>query len=165
MSLEDELNGIGDYYDGHPEPPEEPVSDEAQAEYDAAMADWEADFGEGGPPDPPEPPEIPGPPAPGAGMPAARATDMTAHGGTIGPVVTGISAKVFIGFLPAACMGDPQICPMFDGPKPHVGGTIVKGSSSVNIGGKPAARVSDTTECKGPPGSVALGEFTVMIGG
>lgn len=80
MPLEDELNAIGDYYEGHPEPPEEPVSDEAQAEYDAAMADWEAGFGEGGPPDPPAPATVPGPPAPGAGMPAARNREPCAPG-------------------------------------------------------------------------------------
>ncbi len=165
MSLEQELNAIGDYYDGHPEPPEKPVSVVAQSEYYAAMSEWKDGFGPDGPPEPPTPPAIPGPPSPGGGMPAARATDLTAHGGTIGPVVTGLSAKVFIGFLPAACIGDPHLCPMFDGPKPHVGGTILKGSASVNIGFKPAARVSDTTECKGPPGVVALGNFTVMLGG
>lgn len=35
-------------------------------------------------------------------------------------VVTGMT--VIICGQPAACMGDPQICTMFDGPKPHVGG-------------------------------------------
>jgi uncharacterized Zn-binding protein involved in type VI secretion len=43
---------------------------------------------------------------------------------------------------------------MFDGPKPHVGGTIVAGSTKVTICNKPAARVGDATECKGPPGAV-----------
>jgi uncharacterized Zn-binding protein involved in type VI secretion len=97
--------------------------------------------------------------------PAARLGDLTVHpGDTIGPVVTGISAKVMIGFMPAACMGDAHVCPLFDGPKPHVGGTILKGSVTVKIGNKPAARVGDPTECKGPPGTIAKGEPTVKIG-
>src|SRR5262245_22029018 len=95
---------------------------------------------------------------------AARLLDQTAHGGAIGPVVTGVAAKVLIGFQPAACMGDPHLCPAFDGPKPHVGGTILKGSLTVKIGNKPAARLGDPTECKGPPGIVAKGCPTVKIG-
>ncbi len=98
--------------------------------------------------------------------PAARLGDMTNHkGDTIGPVVTGVAAKVMIGNMPAACMGDAHICPLFDGPKPHVGGTIVKGSATVLIGNKGAARVGDPTECKGPPGTIDKGENTVDIGG
>ncbi len=114
-------------------------------------------------PPPPEPPAMPAP-GPGGSMPAARLADMTMHFGTIGPVVTGMT--VLIGGMPAACMGDPQICPMFDVLKPHVGGTIIKGSATVMICNKPAARVGDTTECKGPPGAIAPpGCPTVMIGG
>jgi uncharacterized Zn-binding protein involved in type VI secretion len=97
-------------------------------------------------------------------MPAARVGDLTAHFGTLGPVVTGVAAKVLFSGQPAACMGDPHVCPMFDGPKPHVGGTIVKGSTSVLIDNKPAARVGDPTECKGPPGVIAKGDLTVLIG-
>ena len=37
-------------------------------------------------------------------------------------------------------------CPMFDGPKPHVGGPILPpGAPTVLIGGKPAARMGDPT--------------------
>ena len=97
--------------------------------------------------------------------PAARLGDQTAHGGAIGPVVTGLSAKVLIGNKPAACVGDQQLCPASDGPKPHVGGVILPpGSTTVLIGNKPAARVGDITECKGPPGTIAMGEPTVIIG-
>jgi uncharacterized Zn-binding protein involved in type VI secretion len=97
-------------------------------------------------------------------MAAARLGDTTAHGGTIGPVTTGVAAQVFIGGKPAACLGDPHVCPMFSGPKPHTGGTITKGSSTVLIGGKPAARISDLTVCTSEPGQIALGEMTVLIG-
>src|SRR5687768_5097563 len=95
-------------------------------------------------PPPPEPPVMP-PPAPGGGMPAARLGDMTMHFGTIGPVVSGLT--VLIAGQPAATLGDPQVCPMFDGPKPHGGGLITKGSATVLIGNKPAARVGDLTQC------------------
>lgn len=39
---------------------------------------------------------------------------------------------------------------------------IVKGSSSVLIGGLMAARILDNCACGGP---IALGEFTVLVGG
>lgn len=164
MSPQIQANAIADYWDGHPVPPAEPVTPEAQAKHDAALAGWESKFAPQGPPDPPEPPTIPGPASPGAGMPAARATDTTAHGGTIGAVTTGVAAKVLIGQKPAACAGDPHLCPMFTGLKPHVGGTISKGSATVKIGFKPAARVSDLTVCSPEPGAVAVGEPTVVIG-
>ena len=104
------------------------------------------------------------PPTPGA--PAARVGDLTAHGGMIGPLVTGMTARVLIGGQFAACAGDVQLCPLSDGPKPHLGGVILKGSSKVLIGNKPAARVGDPTECKGPPGVIAPpGCAKVLIGG
>lgn len=116
-----------------------------------------------GVPVPPEPTPPPIPlPGPGGGMPAARLGDMTVHFGAIGPVVSGLT--VLIGGMPAATMGDPHLCPMFDGPKPHVGGTILKGSATVMICGKPAARIGDATECKGPPGVVGTGCPQVLIG-
>jgi uncharacterized Zn-binding protein involved in type VI secretion len=99
-----------------------------------------------------------------SGMPAARRGDRTSHGGTIGP--GGAVTSVLIGGQPAATAGDPHICPMFDGPKPHVGGIILTGSNTVFICQKPAARVGDLTECKGLPGAVGpQGCPTVLIGG
>ena len=99
-----------------------------------------------------------------AGKPAARLTDMTAHGGTVmGPGVP----TVLIGKMPAATMGDQHVCPMVTPgtpPIPHVGGPILLGSTGVFIGKKPAARVGDMAMCVGPPSQVVLGCFTVMIG-
>jgi len=66
---------------------------------------------------------------------------------------------------PAARIGDMHTCPMFDGPKPHVGGPITIGCPTVLIGFMPAARVADMATCAGPPDAIALGSFTVMIGG
>jgi uncharacterized Zn-binding protein involved in type VI secretion len=71
---------------------------------------------------------------------------------------------VLIGNMPAACMGDMHTCPMFDGPKPHVGGPITLGSATVLIGGKPAARMGDMATCVGPPSSIVIGCTTVLIG-
>jgi uncharacterized Zn-binding protein involved in type VI secretion len=65
------------------------------------------------------------------------------HGGVL---VYG-EPTVLIGSRPAARLGDPHICPMLDGPKPHVGGTVVSSSTSVWIGGALAARVGDRCGC------------------
>ena len=57
-------------------------------------------------------------------------------------------------------------CPMFDGPKPHVGGPILPpGAPTVLIGGLPAARMGDMCTCVGPPDTIMKGSALVMIGG
>ena len=67
---------------------------------------------------------------------------------------------------PAARVTDPHLCPMFDGPKPHVGGPILPpGCVTVLIGNLPAARVGDLATCASAPDVIALGSLTVMIGG
>ena len=94
---------------------------------------------------------------------AARVGDMTVHGGSIvGPGVP----TVLIGGMPAAVVGDNHVCPLSDGPKPHVGGPILPpGSPTVLIGGRPAARVGDMAMCVGPPDAIAPpGCPTVLIG-
>jgi uncharacterized Zn-binding protein involved in type VI secretion len=97
--------------------------------------------------------------------PAARITDMHAcpmvtpgvppipHVG--GPVIGPCVPNVLIGKLPAAVVGDTLICA---GPAD----TIVKGSATVMIGMRPAARVGDITA---HGGSIVMGCPTVMIGG
>lgn len=68
---------------------------------------------------------------------------------------------------PAARITDMHVCPMFDGPKPHVGGPILPvGCPTVLIGGLPAARVGDMATCAGPPDVILPpGAPTVLIGG
>lgn len=66
---------------------------------------------------------------------------------------------------PAARLGDPHVCPMSDGPKPHVGGPIALGCFTVMVGGQPAARVGDMAVCVGPPDAIAMGSTGVLIGG
>lgn len=98
------------------------------------------------------------------GKPAARMGDLTAHGGT---VMMGFPT-VLIGGMPAARLGDMHVCPMVTpagpAPIPHVGGPISLGSTGVLIGGMPAARVGDMAVCVGPPDTIAMGCFTVLIG-
>lgn len=99
------------------------------------------------------------------GKPAARLTDMHTcpmqtpgvppipHVG--GPVSGPGAPTVLIGKLPAAVVGDMAICV---GPPD----TILMGSATVMICGKPAARAGDTTA---HGGSIVMGEMTVLIGG
>ena len=99
------------------------------------------------------------------GQPAARLTDMHTcpmqtpglppipHVG--GPVIGPCVPAVLIGGMPDAVVGDNLVCV---GPPD----TIVKGSSTVMINSRPAARLGDTTA---HGGSVVLGCFTVLIGG
>ena len=67
---------------------------------------------------------------------------------------------------PAARVGDLHVCPLANGPQPHVGGPILPpGCPTVLIGGMPAARVGDLATCTGPPDTIIVGSGTVMIGG
>ena len=95
--------------------------------------------------------------------PAARVTDMHAcpaatgpvpHVG--GPILPPCCPTVLIQGLPAARIGDMALCAA--GP-PDV---IVEGSTSVTIGGMPAARILDATA---HGGAIVLGCPTVIIGG
>ena len=98
------------------------------------------------------------------GQPAARVGDLTSHGS---PLATGPGCPtVLIGGQPAWRAGtDFHICPLFDGPKPHVGGMVAVGSISVLIGGMPAARQGDMIVEAGAPNTIAAGAPTVLIGG
>jgi uncharacterized Zn-binding protein involved in type VI secretion len=65
---------------------------------------------------------------------------------------------------PAARVTDMHVCPMFNGPVPHVGGPILPpGAVTVLIGGLPAARVTDMCTCVGPPDIILMGSTTVLI--
>jgi uncharacterized Zn-binding protein involved in type VI secretion len=69
---------------------------------------------------------------------------------------------------PAARITDMHTCPMVTPgvpPIPHVGGPVIVGCPTVLIGFMPAARVSDTCICVGPPDTIAKGSMTVFIGG
>lgn len=94
--------------------------------------------------------------------PAARLTDMhncPANNGPVphvgGPILGPGEPTVLIAGLPAAVVGDNCTCV---GPP----ATITKGSSTVMIGGKAAARMGDETS---HGGHIVLGAPTVIIGG
>jgi uncharacterized Zn-binding protein involved in type VI secretion len=158
------------YYEAAPKPPDplpdEPPPTEAQlAAHADAMAQYQADKAayeaENGPAPEPAPVSIPSAPGGGAGKPAARMGDLTAHGGTITIGVT----NVLVGNKPAAVVSNMHTCPMVTGVVPHVGGPInPPGSTTVTIGGLAAARVGDQCTCTGPPDTIAMGEFTTLIG-
>lgn len=96
------------------------------------------------------------------GQPAARVGDSTSHGTPLGPGPGCLT--VSIGGKPAWRAGDSHVCPLSDGPKPHVGGAVSVGSVTVMIGGQPAARQGDTVLEAGPPNTILQGAPNVMIG-
>lgn len=64
----------------------------------------------------------------------------------------------------AARITDMHICPLFNGPVPHVGGPVTgPGVPTVLIGGLPAAVVGDLLVCVGPPDTIVKGSTTVLI--
>jgi uncharacterized Zn-binding protein involved in type VI secretion len=81
---------------------------------------------------------------------------MVAHVG--GPILDGVP-NVTIDGLAAAVLGSQALCMLAP---PGVVDAIVKGSATVNIGGRPAARVGDTTA---HGGNVVMGAVNVNIGG
>lgn len=97
------------------------------------------------------------------GQPAARVGDTTSHGTPLAPGPG--AATVLIGGQPAwRAAADTHVCPLSDGPKPHVGGVVAVGSMTVIIGGLPAARQGDMVVEAGAPNSILLGCMTVLIG-
>ena len=75
---------------------------------------------------------------------AARLLEPTNHPGMLaGPGAT----TVFINQLPAVRVDDQHACAFPPPAGPHPPNTIVKGSVSVLIEGKPAARQGDLTGC------------------
>jgi uncharacterized Zn-binding protein involved in type VI secretion len=66
---------------------------------------------------------------------------------------------------PAARVGDLHTCPLVIWPMPpHVGGPIMPpGIPSVFIGGLPAATIGNLCICVGPPDTIMLGSFGVLI--
>lgn len=95
---------------------------------------------------------------------AARAGDLTAHGTPLSPGLG--SPNVWIGGQAAwRATVDVHACPQQDGPKPHVGGVVARGSSKVFINRLPAARQGDLIPEAGPTNSISVGYAKVQIGG
>jgi len=91
---------------------------------------------------------------------AARLTDMHTCSQSGGPIVGPGVPTVMIGGIFAAVLGDNCTCVTAAGIP--IAATIIKGSSTVQIGQRPAARVGDQTA---DGGSISMGCMTVMIGG
>jgi uncharacterized Zn-binding protein involved in type VI secretion len=65
---------------------------------------------------------------------------------------------------PAARLTDMHVCPMFTVLVPHVGGPVLApGAPTVLIMSLPAARVTDSCVCVGPPDTILVGNPTVLI--
>ncbi|MDQ6634402.1 MAG: PAAR domain-containing protein [Gemmatimonadota bacterium] len=97
------------------------------------------------------------------GQLAARMGDSTSHGTPLAPGPGCLT--VLVGGQPAWRVAvDTHVCPLFDGPKPHVGGVVAVGSMTVMIGGMPAARQGDMVVEAGAPNAIVMGAPTVTIG-
>ena len=97
------------------------------------------------------------------GKPAARVGDPTSHGAPLGPGPG--YPTVQIGGRPAwRAVADTHACPLVDGVKPHVGGKVAVGSTTVFIGGMAAARAGDQIVEVGAPNAIAVGATNVLIG-
>jgi uncharacterized Zn-binding protein involved in type VI secretion len=101
---------------------------------------------------------------------AARLGDLTTHGSIpltpMSPPPAMCSKDVLIGGQPAwRAISDTHVCPLANGPQPHVGGVVAKGSTSVFIDGLPAVRQGDVIQEAGGPNAITGGCLTVQIGG
>ena len=97
------------------------------------------------------------------GQPAARLGDLTSHGTPLGPG-PGCGTVLIAGQPAWRADSDFHVCPMFDGQKPHVGGVVTAGTTTVLIGGLPAARQGDMIIEASAPNAIVAGAPTVLIG-
>ena len=94
---------------------------------------------------------------------AARVGDMTGHGTALGPGPG--SSSVLIEGRPAWRAGvDQHVCPLVNGTRPHIGGTVTTASVTVFIGGHPVARQNDSVVEAQGPNPILSGARSVMIG-
>lgn len=96
--------------------------------------------------------------------PAATLGSQTSHGTPLG--LGPGSPNVFIGGKSAwRGISDFHTCPLFSGQTPHIGGVILKGSSTVLINNFPAIRQGDSVMEPTGPNSIVMGCPIVNIGG
>ena len=91
--------------------------------------------------------------------PAARVGDPTNHPGMIGN--PGVLC-VLIGGQPAAVVGTLHVCALPPLAGPHAPTPLIKGSTTMRIGGRAAARKGDTAACGA---MITEGMLNVLIGG
>lgn len=93
---------------------------------------------------------------------AARVGDPTLHGTPLGPGLG--SPNVVIEGMFAIRVGvDTHVCPLAD-PKPHGGGPIAGGDSSVLVNGFPLARAGDFVSETSGPNPIVIGSTKVLAG-
>lgn len=95
------------------------------------------------------------------GQPAARVGDLTAHGA---PLMGAGCPSVLIEGRPAWRITDFQACSLANGPQPHVGGVVSRGSATVLVCGLPAVRLGDSIPEPGGPNAIVQGAAMVLIG-
>ena len=66
--------------------------------------------------------------------------------------------------MPAAHVGATHVCPMMNGPIPHVGGPVITPVPTVLIGKVPAVTATAMAICVGPPDIVTKGSTKVLTG-
>jgi uncharacterized Zn-binding protein involved in type VI secretion len=71
---------------------------------------------------------------------------------------------VFIHGQPVARLDDRVVCSASTDGRPHVGGVIVRGSATVLINGRPAARAGDLVLETDTTSVILTGSETVLIG-
>jgi uncharacterized Zn-binding protein involved in type VI secretion len=98
------------------------------------------------------------------GRPAATLGSKTSHAGkpfTPGPG----SPNILIGGKPALrVLVDVHSCPLSDWFKPHFGGAVLTGSTTVFYNNLPAVRVGDKVIEIAPPNTILQGDSTVLVG-
>lgn len=69
--------------------------------------------------------------------------------------------------VPVVVVGNKHICPMSDGLKPHVGGTVLEGINGVLINGIPVAVKGSKCICTGSPksNSIIIGSPGIFVDG
>jgi PAAR motif-containing protein len=98
------------------------------------------------------------------GQPAATVGSKTSHAGKPFSPGSG-SPNILIGKKPALrVLVDIHSCPLSDWFKPHFGGVVLKGSSTVFYNKMPAVRAGDRIVEFGPPNTILEGNSTVLVG-
>jgi uncharacterized Zn-binding protein involved in type VI secretion len=94
---------------------------------------------------------------------AARLSDITSHGTPLGPG-PGCPTVLIDGRPAWRAAADVHVCPLMQGPQPHVGGRVAVASATVRIGGAPAARTGDHVIEATGPNEIVGGAANVFIG-
>ncbi|WP_167561774.1 lipase family protein [Bosea lupini] len=105
-------------------------------------------------------------PAAAAAATAAYAAEQAAKTAAAAALGSMMSAMKGAAMTPNGGVPDTHICPIPTPLPPHGPGMVIDGSQTVLVNGLPLCRQFDTVlEALGGPDKIAVGEFTVLIGG